>query len=120
ARGIFTNSGQVCCAGSRLYVHRKLFDRLVEGVAAEAKKIRLGHGFDPEANMGPLVSEEQLDRVSRYVDIAQADGWEPAAGGQRWGEVGYFFQPTVLAGGDEGSRAVREEIFGPVLCAMPF
>lgn len=120
ARAIFANSGQVCCAGSRLYVSKKVFDQVVEGVASEARKIKLGNGFDPDATMGPLVSQEQLDRVANYVAIAQQAGWQPAAGGQRRGDVGYFYLPTVLAGGSERSRAVQEEIFGPVLCPMPF
>jgi len=120
AQAIFFNHGQCCCAGSRLYVNKKVFDTVVEGVANEAKKIRLGHAFDPEATMGPLVSQEQLERVSGYVQIGQQEGWRPIVGGQRYGNRGYFFMPTVLVGENESSRVVQEEIFGPVLCAAPF
>jgi len=120
ANAIFFNHGQCCCAGSRLYVSKKLFDTVVDGVTREAQKIRLGHAFDPEATMGPLVSQEQLDRVSGYVQTGQQEGWRPIVGGQRYGDRGYFFLPTVLVGENQNSRVVQEEIFGPVLCAAPF
>jgi len=119
AQAIFFNQGQVCCAGSRLYVHKKQFDRVVAEVAHIASSLRIGHGFDAQAALGPLVSQEQLDRVSGYVDVGRAEGATLVTGGARAGERGYFLQPTVLTT-DQQLRVVREEIFGPVLVAMPY
>ena len=120
ANGIFGNAGQVCVAGSRLYVHKKVFDRIVEGVVDRAKKLKVGGGLEPDTQMGPLVSQKQLDRVSGYIDSGREQGAEVVVGGQRIeGKAGYFMQPTVLAETNRDMRVVREEIFGPVVCAMP-
>jgi acyl-CoA reductase-like NAD-dependent aldehyde dehydrogenase len=115
ANAIFFNHGQVCCAGSRLYVHKKMFDRVVADVADQASKLTLGHGLDPSAQMGPLVSQEQMERVCGYIDIGRSQGAEVLTGGARAGERGYFVQPTVMTGVQHDHRVAREEIFGPVL-----
>ena len=120
ASAIFFNHGQCCCAGSRLYVEKAVFDRVVEGVAEEAKKIRVGSGLDPETNMGPLVSEEQLNRVCSYLESGLSQGATAIAGGHKKGDKGYFVEPTVLVNTREDMKVVREEIFGPVVAAMPF
>ncbi len=120
ANAIFFNHGQVCCAGSRLYVHRKQFDHVVSEIGRIADAMTLGSGLDGAAQMGPLVSQEQLDRVCGYIDIGRAQGAEVVAGGGRQPGRGYFVRPTVLAKVDHGSRVVQEEIFGPVLTAMPY
>ncbi len=120
ASAIFFNHGQCCTAGSRLYVHQSLFDRVVEGVAAAANSIKLGHAFEPTSEMGPLVSEEQMNRVCGYIETGFAEGAKALAGGHRKGERGYFVEPTVLVNTNHAMRVVREEIFGPVLVAMPF
>jgi phenylacetaldehyde dehydrogenase len=120
ASAVFFNHGQCCCAGSRLYVQKKHFDKVVEGVAAAAKKIKVGPGQDPVTEMGPLVSEEQLNRVMGYLRSGQAEGAKPIAGGGRVGECGYFVQPTVLVNTKPGMKVMEEEIFGPVVCAVPF
>jgi phenylacetaldehyde dehydrogenase len=120
ANAIFFNHGQVCCAGSRLYVHKKMFDRVVADVADQASKLTLGHGLDPSAQMGPLVSQEQMERVCGYIDIGRSQGAEVLTGGARAGERGYFVQPTVMTGVQHDHRVAREEIFGPVLVAMPY
>ena len=117
---IFFNQGQVCCAGSRLYVEKRVFDRVVEGVAERAKKIRVLPGMDPNSEMGPLVSQEQLDRVCGYLDAGRSEGATAMAGGGKLGGHGYFVQPTVLVGMAEESRVMQEEIFGPVVTAVPF
>jgi phenylacetaldehyde dehydrogenase len=120
ADAIFRNAGQVCVAGSRLYVHRRVFDRIVEGVVERAKKLKVGSGLEPETQMGPLISQKQLDRVTGYVDSGTSQGAEVVVGGKRMdGRAGYFMQPTVLAETNRDMRVVREEIFGPVVCAMP-
>jgi phenylacetaldehyde dehydrogenase len=110
----------VCVAGSRLYVHKKVFDRIVDGVVDRAKKLKVGAGLEPDTQMGPLVSQKQLDRVSGYIASGVEQGAEVVVGGQRVaGKTGYFMQPTVLAETNRDMRVVREEIFGPVVCAMP-
>ena len=120
ASAIFFNHGQCCSAGSRLYVQRDIFDRVVEGVAAEAKKIKVGPGLDPATQMGPLVSSTQLRRVGGFLEAGKAEGARALAGGSRLGETGYFVEPTVFVDTNPGMKVVDEEIFGPVVCAMPF
>ena len=120
ANAIFFNSGQVCVAGSRLYADRKVFDRVVEGVSQVAKNIKVAPGNDPQAQMGPLVSSTQFERVTGYIEAGRAEGGRVVAGGGRLGERGYFVEPTVLLDVNEGMKVVREEIFGPVLVAQPF
>jgi phenylacetaldehyde dehydrogenase len=120
ASAIFFNHGQCCCAGSRLYVEKPVFDRVVEGVAAEARKINVGSGLDPESSMGPLVSEEQMNRVCGYMESGLSEGAKAVVGGHKKGDKGYFVEPTVLVNTREDMKVVREEIFGPVVTAMPF
>ena len=120
ASAIFFNHGQCCCAGSRLYVERPVFDQVVEGVANKAKKIKVGSGLDPKTHMGPLVSEEQLQRVCNYLEIGMAEGAKAASGGHKIGDKGYFVEPTVLVDTTEYMKVVKEEIFGPVVAAIPF
>jgi phenylacetaldehyde dehydrogenase len=120
AGAIFFHQGQVCTAGSLLYVHEKIYDKLVEGIAGIAGKIRPDHGLKPDVEMGPLISQQQLDRVHGYVQAGRREGAEVVVGGERVGGRGYYFQPTVLAQTNSEMSVVREEIFGPVLCAMPF
>jgi phenylacetaldehyde dehydrogenase len=120
ANAIFFNHGQCCCAGSRLLVHKKLFDSVVEGVAAQAKKINVSAGFDPNCEMGPLVSDEQLNRVLGFLQSGEKEGARAVVGGKRHGDTGYFVEPTVLVNTKPGMKVVDEEIFGPVVCAQPF
>jgi acyl-CoA reductase-like NAD-dependent aldehyde dehydrogenase len=121
AMGIFGNAGQICAAGSRLFVHEKVRDEVIAGVIAMAQALKVGAGLDPTTQMGPLVSQKQLDRVLGYVESARADGATIATGGAALGAGGGFFmQPTVLTQTTREMKAVREEIFGPVLCAMSF
>jgi len=120
ANAIFFNSGQVCTAGSRVYVHEKVFDRVMERVAAIADSMKLGPGLDPSTQIGPLVSARQLDRVLGYIDAGHAEGARAIAGGARVDGAGFFVKPTVLVDTDHSMRVVREEIFGPVLVAMRF
>src|SRR5208283_40629 len=120
ARAIFFNHGQCCCAGSRLYVEQSMFDNVVSGVADQAKKIKVGPGFDPETSMGPLVSEEQLNRVCSYLESGLSEGAEAVVGGRKRPGAGYFVEPTVMVKTNPNMKVVREEIFGPVVCAMPF
>ena len=120
ANAIFFNHGQCCVAGSRLYVQRSRFDEVVDGVAAIAKSIKLGPGMEPGTQMGPLVSDEQFRMVTGFLQSGQAEGATALAGGGRYGDRGYFVEPTVLTNTRPEMKVVREEIFGPVLVASPF
>jgi phenylacetaldehyde dehydrogenase len=120
ASAIFFNHGQCCCAGSRLYVESKSFDKVVDGVASYADKIHVGRGFDPDTDMGPLVSEEQLNRVCGFLESGFAEGARAVTGGKRVGDKGYFVKPTVLVDTSPKMKVVQEEIFGPVVTAIPF
>src|SRR5271169_2455533 len=120
ASAIFFNHGQCCCAGSRLYIEKDMFDQVVEGVADQAKKIKVGPGFEPDTSMGPLVSVEQLNRVCSYLESGLSEGAEAVVGGKKKEGAGYFVEPTVMVKTNPNMKVVREEIFGPVVCAMPF
>jgi aldehyde dehydrogenase (NAD+) len=124
ATAIFANSGQVCTAGSRLFVERSVYDQVSEGVAAIGAKLRVGNGLDPDTEMGPLVSARQMERVLGYMTLGQDEGARPLTGGGRvtspGHESGYFVQPTVLTGVDNRMRIAQEEIFGPVVSVIPF
>src|ERR1700683_2707091 len=120
ANAIFFNHGQCCVAGSRLYVQRGRFDEVVDGVAKIAKSIKRGPGREPGTQMGPLVSDEQFRRVTGFLESGKADGATALAGGGRYGDRGYFVEPTVLTNTRPEMQVVREEIFGPVLVAAPF
>ena len=120
AQAIFFNQGQVCTAGSRLYVQKKLFDRVVNDLANIAGKMKLGAGLDPASELGPLVSEQQMQRVCGYIKSGVEQGATVATGGGRAGDKGYFVKPTVLVGARQHMRVVQEEIFGPVVVALPY
>jgi phenylacetaldehyde dehydrogenase len=120
ASAIFFNQGQCCCAGSRLYVEEKIFDKVVEGVSESARKIKVGPGMESGTQMGPLVSEEQLNRVCGYLESGFSEGAKATVGGGRHGDKGYFVKPTVLVNTNEKMKVVQEEIFGPVVTAIPF
>src|ERR1700722_7240952 len=120
ASAIFFNHGQCCCAGSRLLVEKDVFDTVVSGVAAQAKKIKLGPGLSADTEMGPLVSREQLQRVTTYMNQGKQEGACYVAGGGRKGVEGYFVEPTVIKDVKPNMSIVREEIFGPVVVAEAF
>ena len=120
AGGIFFNSGQICVAGSRLFAHRSVFDRVVEGVAAASAFWKPRPSLDPEAHMGPLVSREQMDRVMGYIEAGKRDGASVVVGGDAASADGYYVNPTVLINVKPSMSIVREEIFGPVLVAQRF
>ena len=120
AGAIFFNHGQCCCAGSRLYVQEDIFDQVVEGVANEARNIQLGPGLDPNTQMGPMVSEIQFNRVCGYLDAGAAEGAKAIVGGHKSGGKGYFVEPTVFVDTKPDMKVIQEEIFGPVVAAIPF
>ena len=120
ASGIFFNQGQTCTAGSRLYAHASIHDDLLARISDHAARLTIGNGLDPAVTFGPLVSEEQWDRVNSYVEIGKREGAEVLIGGARPAGLGdgFFFQPTIMANAGRDMRIVREEIFGPVLSAL--
>jgi len=120
ASAIFFNHGQCCCAGSRLYVQKSIFDKVVEGVAAQAKAIKLGPGLDPTTEMGPMVSETQRNRVCGYLELGKQEGARAIAGGKAREGAGYFVEPTVFVDTQPNMKIIQEEIFGPVVAAIPF
>ncbi|MFO1037110.1 MAG: aldehyde dehydrogenase family protein [Geminicoccaceae bacterium] len=120
ASAIFYNMGQCCTAGSRLFAHKKIYDRVVEGLVSEAGKLKIGHGLDESTTLGPLVSDEQWRKVQGFLESGRSEGAEVVTGGGTAGNRGYFVQPTVLANTNRDMRVVREEIFGPVVCVQPF
>lgn len=120
AMGIFFNQGQVCTAGSRIYVQRKIFDRVVQGMAKAAESLKIGSGFDPATQLGPLVSRRQFERVMAYIEGAREEGASVLTGGARALDGGYFVQPTVFVDTHAAMRIEREEVFGPVAVAVPF
>ncbi len=119
---IFFNQGQVCTAGSRLFVHTSVYDQVLSGLTEMAQKMKMGPGIDPATDMGPLVSQEQLERVTSYIDIGRREGAVTTTGGKRAGELGngYFVEPTIFDNVQDEMTIAREEIFGPVVAAMPF
>jgi aldehyde dehydrogenase (NAD+) len=124
AMAAFANTGQVCYAGTRLFVQRSIQDAFVERVAAFAKTLRVGDGIDPTVQLGPIVSQKQLDRVMRYIDVGASEGARLACGGRRLDEGalarGWFVEPTVFADVDNRMTIAQEEIFGPVVSVIPF
>ena len=124
AMAVFANSGQICSAGTRLFVEQKVYEEFTHRVADFASKLRVGDGRDPETQVGPLVSTEQLERVTGYLAIGRQEGAKPLSGGARLTEGalanGYFVPPTIFADVRDEMRIAQEEIFGPVISAIPF
>ena len=114
------NHGQCCVAGTRLYVEDTIFDDFTQAVAEAASKVKIGPGLDPTTQLGPLISQEQFDKVTAYLREGLADGARALTGGGRWGDTGYFVEPTVFVDVKSEFSVVREEIFGPVVAALPF
>jgi aldehyde dehydrogenase (NAD+) len=120
AAGIFFNAGQVCSAGSRVLAHEKVYDEVVERLAARARAIRMGDPADRATALGPVISEKQMKTILGYVDIGRQEGASLVTGGERVGDRGYFVSPTVFAGVAHEMRISQEEIFGPVVSVIRF
>lgn len=117
---VFGNTGQNCGAGTRLFADRRIFDRVVEGIAASAKRLKIGSGLEADTDLGPLISQKQLDRVTGYMEAGRSGGATVVMGGGKLGREGYFVEPTIMTDVSPDMSVWREEIFGPVLCATHF
>jgi len=122
AKGIFRNGGQVCVAGSRAYIHKDVYDKVLAAVAQAADKMKIGHGFDPNSDLGPLVSQQHLEKVCAFIETGKSEGAYLLTGGKqrKVSRKGYYLQPTIFTETDDKHSIVTDEIFGPVLIAEPF
>ena len=120
ASAIFYNQGQCCTAGSRLFAHKKVYDRMVSGVVAEAGKMKVGHGLDPTVLWDRWFQRNSISGVTGFLQSGRSEGAEVVVGGRTGNGHGYFVEPTVLAKTNRDMRVVREEIFGPVVCVQSF
>ncbi|HHT7237383.1 MULTISPECIES: aldehyde dehydrogenase DhaS [Bacillus] len=118
--GVMFNQGQVCCAGSRLFIPKKMYDNVMADLVLYSKKLNQGAGLNPETTIGPLVSEEQQKRVMGYIEKGIAEGAEVLCGGNKPFDQGYFVSPTIFADVNDEMTIAKEEIFGPVISALPF
>jgi aldehyde dehydrogenase (NAD+) len=118
--GVMFNQGQVCCAGSRVFIQKKQYDNVVADMVSHAKSIKQGFGLQEDVDMGPLVSSEQQSRVLGYIEKGLNEGAELLTGGQKPHEQGFFVQPTIFANVEDSMTISREEIFGPVIAALPY
>ncbi|KAI0638767.1 aldehyde dehydrogenase [Trametes polyzona] len=120
AFGIYYNHGQCCCAGSRIFVHEKIYDQFLERFTNHVKGLKVGDPFDPEAFQGPQVSQQQYDRIMGYIESGKADGAKVHYGGERVGQEGYYIKPTIFTETKPQMKIVQEEIFGPVCVLIKF
>jgi len=118
--GAFANAGQVCCAGSRLLVQRSIYEGFVRELVERTRAIRVGSGLEPDSEMGPLVSRDQLETTEEYVRLGRQEGAKLLCGGKRIDGTGFFYEPTVFGAVDNSMRIAQEEIFGPVVVVIPF
>jgi len=118
--GIFFNQGEVCCAGSRLFLEKSIHEEFVEKLSNKAASMRVGNPEDAGTQMGAQVSKEQFDKILGYIDIGKQEGAKLVTGGERCGERGYFIKPTIFDAVDNNMKIAREEIFGPVVSAITF
>jgi aldehyde dehydrogenase (NAD+) len=122
--GVFFHQGQVCSAGTRLFVQRPVLDELLPAMVKRAEDLRVGPALHADSDLGPVVAQSQLETVERYVEIGRSEGAEVAVGGERavvdGHEGGYYYRPTILTGVDNSMKVAQEEIFGPVLAVIPF
>ena len=118
--GIFWNQGEVCCAGSRLFLQESVYDQFMDKLVGQAGKMKVGDPMDPSTQIGALISEDHLNKVLRYIDIGKAEGAKLRTGGDQPTKRGYFVNPTIFDGVNDSMKIAREEIFGPVLSVIRF
>jgi len=118
--GIFSNNGQLCTASSRVFVHEDIADKFIEKLVASTKSIKIGHQLDKDVQLGPLVDKAQFEKVLDYIETGKKEGGTVHCGGKRFGDAGYFVEPTIFSNLSDDATIVKEEIFGPVLCILKF
>ncbi|KAL6733123.1 hypothetical protein Aduo_003802 [Ancylostoma duodenale] len=118
--GLFFNQGQVCCAGSRVFVEGKVYDEFIAKSKALAEKRVLGDPFDLKTEQGPQVDNDQLQTIIRYVECGKKEGAQLVTGGKQWGDKGFFYEPTIFANVKDQMTIAQEEIFGPVMSVIRF
>jgi aldehyde dehydrogenase (NAD+) len=118
--GLYFNQGQCCCAGSRLFVEEKVYDKFIDRIQAMNKTRKLGDPFDPDTEQGPQVDQTQFDKVMHYINLGKKEGAECLTGGGRWGERGYYIEPTLFTGVTDDMTIAKDEIFGPVMSILKF
>jgi aldehyde dehydrogenase (NAD+) len=118
--GLFSNQGQICCAGSRVFVEAGIYDKFLDKSVTRALKRVIGDPLDPRTEQGPQVDQTQFDKVMGYIESGRSEGASLACGGKRSGDCGYFIEPTVFADVHDDMTIAREEIFGPVMSVIPF
>lgn len=119
-QSVFFNSGQVCSAGSRMYVHRNIYQKVIDAISQEIQQMRVGESLSSDTTMGPIISAAQYNSIMNYIALGKEEGATLACGGIGNSESGHFIHPTLFTDCDNSMRIVREEIFGPVLCIQPF
>lgn len=119
-RGIFFNQGEVCCAGSRLFLEEKIHDEFISMLKTRVEKMIVGNPLDPKTQMGAQVNKEQFNKILNYIEKGKQEGAKVVTGGAPAHKQGYFMKPTILQGVNNQMTVAREEIFGPVVCAIPF
>jgi aldehyde dehydrogenase (NAD+) len=118
--GLYFNQGQCCCAGSRLFVEDKVYDKFIDKLVSMNRDRRLGDPFDPETHQGPQVDRAQFDKILHYIEVGKNEGAECLTGGKRWGDRGYYVEPTLFGGVTDSMSIATDEIFGPVLSVLRF
>jgi aldehyde dehydrogenase (NAD+) len=118
--GLYFNQGQCCCAGSRLFVEDKVYDKFIDKLVGMNRDRRLGDPFDPETHQGPQVDQAQFDKILHYIEVGKNEGAECLTGGKRWGDRGYYVEPTLFGGVTDSMSIATDEIFGPVLSVLRF
>jgi aldehyde dehydrogenase (NAD+) len=118
--GLYFNQGQCCCAGSRLFVEEKVYDKFVDKLASMNTTRRLGNPLDPETEQGPQIDRDQFDKIMHYIDVGQKQGAKCVTGGKRHGDRGFYIEPTLFTGVTDEMAIAKEEIFGPVLSVLKF
>ncbi len=118
--GLYFNQGQCCCAGSRLFVEDKVYDKFIDKLVGMNRDRRLGDPFDPETHQGPQVDRAQFDKILHYIEVGKNEGAECLTGGKRWGDRGYYVEPTLFGGVTDSMSIATDEIFGPVLSVLRF
>jgi len=118
--GLYFNQGQCCCAGSRLFVQEKVYDKMIEKIAAMNKDRKLGDPLDPQTEQGPQIDKAQFDKIMHYIDLGKKEGAQCVTGGKRFGDRGFYIEPTLFTGVEDEMSIAKEEIFGPVLSVLKF